>query len=48
MNRTFTSLAALGVGAALYSRRRRRGKNNNFFSQKSMKRMRKRVRKAFE
>ncbi|MFC0522508.1 YrzQ family protein [Pontibacillus salicampi] len=46
MNRTFTSLMALGLGAAVYSRSRR-GKDNTLFSQKSMKRMRKRVRKAF-
>ncbi|WP_081658346.1 YrzQ family protein [Pontibacillus halophilus] len=43
MNRTITSLAAMGIGAYLYSTARER----DLFSQRSMKRMRKRFRRAF-
>ncbi|KGX88971.1 YrzQ family protein [Pontibacillus litoralis] len=43
MNRTLTSLVALGIGAAIYSTAR----DNDAFSQKSMRRMRKKVQKAF-
>ncbi|KGX84723.1 DUF3918 domain-containing protein [Pontibacillus marinus] len=50
MNRTLTSLAAIGASAAFLSRgRRKRGRRgfSDLFSQKSMKRIRKRVNKAF-
>ncbi|MCD5323673.1 MULTISPECIES: YrzQ family protein [Pontibacillus] len=49
MNR-FSSLVALGVGAAAFYSRSKRGRKKDFsdmFSKRSMKRMRKRVSKAF-
>ncbi|WP_102345463.1 YrzQ family protein [Bacillus sp. Marseille-P3661] len=44
MNRTMTSLVALGIGAVAYNMARG---NNNMFSARNMKKMRKRITKAF-
>ncbi|WP_458412401.1 YrzQ family protein [Schinkia sp. CFF1] len=43
MNKTMTSLLALGIGAAAYSMTKG---NNNFINARSMKRVRKRISKA--
>lgn len=46
MNKTVTSLVALGVGAALYSRSRDMDLGD-MFSNRNMKKARKRIKKAF-
>ncbi|EKN64912.1 YrzQ family protein [Schinkia azotoformans] len=43
MNKTMTSLLALGIGAAAYSMSKG---NNNIINARTMKRMRKRISKA--
>ncbi|HHY72906.1 MAG TPA: DUF3918 family protein [Bacillus bacterium] len=43
MNKTMTSLLALGIGAAAYSMSRG---NNNFINSRTMKKMRRRISRA--
>ncbi|NSL50192.1 YrzQ family protein [Calidifontibacillus erzurumensis] len=42
MNKTMTSLLALGIGAAAY----RIGKNNNLLSARTVRKMRRRIERA--